>query len=83
MNAQTIENHYSHLQAISDNGYHHTDRPIATSLGPGLLIHFNVKIANTDFQIWHLISWQHSCQPIRSHVRKSLLTNMDFNMDFA
>ena len=38
---------------------------------------------NKDFQTWHLIGWQHSCQPIRSHVRKSLLTNMEFNMDFS
>ena len=27
-------------------------------------------------QTWHLIGWQHSRQPIKSHVRKSLLTNM-------
>ena len=38
---------------------------------------------NKDFQTWHLIGWQHSRQPIRSHVRKSLLTNMEFNMDFC
>ena len=37
---------------------------------------------NKDFTTWHLIGWQHSHQPIRSHVRKSLLTNMEFNMDF-
>ena len=27
-----------------------------------------------DFQAWYLIGWQHSQQPIRSHVRNSLLT---------
>ena len=32
------------------------------------------------FQTWHLIGCQHCCQPIRSHVRKSLFTNMDFDM---
>ena len=38
---------------------------------------------NRDFQIWHLIGWQHSHQPIRSHhVRQSMLTNMDFNRIF-
>ena len=35
-----------------------------------------------DFQTWHLIGWQHSRQPIRSHVRKSLLTDMEFHVDF-
>ena len=40
-------------------------------------------LVNNDFQTWHLIAWQHSRQPIRSHARKSLLTNMEFNMDFT
>ena len=40
-------------------------------------------VVNKDFQTWHLIGWQHSHQPIRSHVRKSLLTSMEFNMDFT
>ena len=35
-----------------------------------------------DFRIWRLIGWQRRCQPIGSHVRKSLSTNMDFNMIF-
>ena len=35
-------------------------------------------LVNTDFQ-----TWQHSRQPIRSHVSKSVLTNMAFNMDFC
>ena len=39
--------------------------------------------ANKDFQTWYLIGWQLCCQPIRKHFRKSLLTNMDFNMDLA
>ena len=34
---------------------------------------------NTNFQTWLLIGWQQSCQAIRSHVRKSLLINMDIN----
>ena len=34
-----------------------------------------------DVQTWHLIGWQHNRQPIRGHVRKSLLSNMEFNMD--
>ena len=33
-----------------------------------------------DFQTWHQIGWQQSRQPIRGHVRKSVLTNMEFNM---
>ena len=40
-------------------------------------------LANKDFQTWHLIGWQYKRQPIRRHVKKSLLTNMDFNMDFT
>ena len=31
---------------------------------------------NKDFQTWHLIGWQHSHQPIISHVRKSLSTTV-------
>ena len=37
---------------------------------------------NKYFQAWLLIGWQHSCQPIRNHVRKSILTIIDFNMGF-
>ena len=40
-------------------------------------------LVNKNFQTWHMIGWQHSHQPIKSHVRKSLLTNMEFNMDFT
>ena len=40
-------------------------------------------LANKDFQTQHLIGWQHIHQGIKSHVRKSLLTNMEFNMDFT
>ena len=39
-------------------------------------------LVNKDFQTWHLIGWQHSRQPIRSHVRTSLLTSIEWNMDF-
>ena len=35
------------------------------------------------FKPSHLIGWQQSHQPIRSHVRKSLLSNKKFNMDFT
>ena len=37
---------------------------------------------NKVFQAWQLIGWQHSRQPIRSQVRNSMLTKMDFNMNF-
>ena len=40
-------------------------------------------LINKDFQTWHLIGTQHSRQPTRSHARKSLFTNMNFNMDFT
>ena len=33
-------------------------------------------LVNKDFPTWHPIGWQHS-----HHVRKFLLTNMEFNMD--
>ena len=35
-------------------------------------------LINKDFQTWHLIASQSE-----SHVRKSLLTSMEFNMDFT
>ena len=57
---------------------------LLTSQGPGLLRNVSVKIhVNKDFQACHLIGWRHSWQPIRSHVRKFLLTNMEFDMDFT
>ena len=37
---------------------------------------------NENFETWLLFGWQLCCQPIRSHVRKFLLTDMDFNIDF-
>ena len=39
-------------------------------------------LVNKGFQTLLLIVWQHSRQPIRSHVRKSMLTNMELNMDY-
>ena len=56
-----------------------------SSQGSGSLRNFHVKIQVNikDFQTWHLIVWLQSCQPIRSHVWKSWLTNMDLNMDFT
>ena len=41
-----------------------------------------ISMLKSMLQTWHLIGWQHSHQPIRSHVSKSLLSNMEFNMDF-
>ena len=36
---------------------------------------------NKDFLTWHLIGWWLCCQPIRSHVWKFLLINMDFEIE--
>ena len=38
---------------------------------------------NKNFQTWLVIGWQHRRQPIKSHIRKSLLINMEFDMDFT
>ena len=57
-----------------------------TCLGPELFPLISMSksmLINKDFQTWHLIGWQHSRQPIRSHARKSLLTTMEFNIDFT
>ena len=40
-------------------------------------------LVNTDFLTWLLIGWRLCCQPIRCQVWKSLLTNMDFNMEIS
>ena len=58
---------------------------IRLALGLGYLEISMLKsiLVNKDFQTWHPIGWQHSRQPIRSRDRKSLLTNMEFNMDFT
>ena len=37
----------------------------------------------THVQAWCLIIWQHSRHLIRSHVSKSVLTNIDSNMDLS
>ena len=66
------------LHAIS-SPYHYL-----IHLGPELLRNFHVKI-HVNWQRFskrHLIDWQHNHRPIRSQVRKSLLTNMEFNQDF-
>ena len=39
-------------------------------------------LVNPDLETCNPIGWQDSRQPIRSHASKSLLTNVDFNMDF-
>ena len=41
----------------------------------------NIHDDCNNFQTWHLICWQHSRQPFRCQVWKSLLTHMDFNME--
>ena len=53
-------------------------------LGSGSLRISMIKdmLVNKNFPTWHMIGFQHSHQPIRSDVRKSLLSNMEFNMDF-
>ena len=53
--------------------------------GPSLLnetVMLNPILFNKDFQTWLQIGWEQSRQPIGTHVRKSLLTNTDFNMIF-
>ena len=39
-------------------------------------------LINRDVQTWHLTFSWHNRQPIKSHVRKNLLTNINFSMDF-
>ena len=41
---------------------------------------FSTWITNHNFQMRLLIGCQQSCQPIRSHIRKSRLVNHDFNL---
>ena len=59
------------------------DYGIASGLDYWEIYMLKSKLVEKDFQTWSLIGWQHSRQPIRSHVRISLLTNMDFKMDFS
>ena len=40
-------------------------------------------LVDTYFQSYHLIGWQHNCQPITSQLRKPFLTNIYFSMDFT
>ena len=43
----------------------------------------NSMLFNKDFLTLLLIGWRLCCQPIRCHVWKLLLTNMDFNMEIS
>ena len=38
-------------------------------------------LVNINFQTCHLIGWQLSKAMLKSHVRKSLLTTTEFNID--
>ena len=40
-------------------------------------------LVNKDFLTWLLIGWQLCCQPIRCQVWKSLLINMDFDIEIT
>ena len=42
----------------------------------------NLMLVDMDLQTWFVISWEHSCRPIKIPVRISVSTNMDFDMDF-
>ena len=46
-------------------------------------IHGNSISVDVGFLAWILIGWWLCCQPVRNQVWKSLLTYMDFNMDFS
>ena len=39
-------------------------------------------LGNKYIKTWHPFGWQHTRQQIRSHVRRSVLANMAFNMEF-
>ena len=77
--------------AIEDNeqAYILSISPPPTSrTGPGLGVTKQKSMLNSmlvykDFLIWLLIGWRLCCQPIRCQVWKSLLTNMDFNMEIS
>ena len=40
-------------------------------------------LANKSFQTLHIIGWLQIHQPIRDHAGKSLLTNIDIDMDLS
>ena len=62
--------------------YDHVQQTFCTRFRRGVLCDRGALV-NNNFQIWLLFGWQHSCQPIRSHVRKAALTNINFSMDFS
>ena len=72
-----IKNGYDVLEVFMECGYMFVS---STGRNHAKMAAFSF---NKDFQTWHLIGWQHNRQPIRSHVRKSLLTNVEFNIDFS
>ena len=69
---------YNHQCQWSNPGGYGYIRP-----GPWVTKNIHAKIMFVDKQTWHLIGWEHNCQPIRGHVRKSLANNMGFNMRFS
>ena len=63
--------------------YNHKHASTVRSLRYVQISMLKSMLANKYFQTWHLIGWQHSRQPIKSHVRKPLSTDMEFNMNFT
>ena len=62
-------------------GYRFDHTPSGCQL---MVTNISVKLlVNKDFHTWLLIGWQHTCQSIRSHVRKCLSIKMDFNIAFS
>ena len=75
---------YPHFNnTMQPNSYYHQYFSTLILSIPIKYSHIKNMLVNIDFQTWQLIGWQHSRQPIRGHVRKSLYTNMEFNMDFT
>ena len=71
------------ISVNNDFGQSWSDSPmIITHESPLVTENLLFTLSHIVLYTWHLNGSQHSNQPFRGHVRKFLLINIDFNMDF-
>ena len=78
-----IWTYHTSLCHVITHAWHNCRDGLANHQSEAVRLWMRIYIPQKPSQTWHLIGWQHSRQPIRSHVRKSLLTNKEFTMDFT
>ena len=63
--------------------YHHRPGTHTTALDYYEIFMLTSMLVNKKVQPWHLTGWRLTRQAIKSHIRKSMLTNIHFDMHFT